>query len=242
MLNFSEIDYDNNADLLYKLATQAYETLAKNIDGEKEIRKTVFQFKTVMATRIYEQMKAHFRLSEPEYLAPNVLPFTKIEQHNFSALAENGYRDYRDIISPVSLIPKLIFRGFTKACHFEYKFESKAEQDFSFVLENDNEVKKWLRPAPNQFRIYWHNNSRRYEPDFVVETDDAIYIVEPKSSASLQDADVLAKKAAAEKYCRYATEYNLQHEGKPWKYVLIPHNEISRTVSFQYLVSKFSEA
>lgn len=242
LLNFPEIDYDDNAELLYKLATQAYESLAKNIDGEKEIRKTVFQFKTVIATRIYEQMTAHFRLSEPEYLAPNVLPFTKIEQHNFSALAENGYRDYRDIISPVSLIPKLIFRGFTKACHFEYKFESKAEQDFAFVLENDNEVKKWLRPAPNQFRIYWHNNSRRYEPDFVVETEGAIYIVEPKSSANLQDADVLAKKAAAEKYCKYATEYNVQHGGKIWKYLLLPHNEISRTVSFRYLVSKFTEA
>lgn len=239
--DFSEIDYDENKDLLYKLATQAYEALAKNLDGEKEIRKTVFQFKTVIATRIYDQMTAHFKLSEPEYIAPNVLPFTKIEQHNFSALAENGYRDYRDIISPVSLIPKLIFRGFTKACHFEYKFESKAEQDFAFVLENDNDVKKWLRPAPNQFRIYWHNNSRRYEPDFVVDTEDTIYIVEPKSSANIQDADVLAKKAAAEKYCKYATEYNLQHGGKTWKYLLVPHNEISRTVSFRYLVSKFSE-
>ncbi|MBS1750818.1 MAG: DEAD/DEAH box helicase family protein [Bacteroidetes bacterium] len=242
LLNFPEIDYDDNAELLYKLATQAYEVLAQNLDGEKEIRKTVFQFKTIIATRIYDQMTAHFRLNEPEYIAPNVLPFTKIEQHNFSALAENGYRDYRDIISPVSLIPKLIFRGFIKACHFEYKFESKAEQDFAFVLENDTDVKKWLRPAPNQFRIYWHNNSRRYEPDFVVETEDTIYIVEPKSSANLKDADVLAKKAAAEKYCKYATEYNLKHGGKTWKYLLVPHNEISRTVSFRYLVSKFSAA
>ena len=99
---------------------------------------------------------------------------------------------------------------------------------------------KWLRPAPNQFRIYWHNTT--HEPDFVVEAEDTIYIVEPKSSANLKDADVLAKKAAAEKYCKYATEYNLKHGGTTWKYLLVPHNEISRTVSFRYLVSKFSAA
>ena len=50
----------------------------------------------------------------------------------------------------------------------------------SFVLVNDDNVVKWLRPASNQFRMYWDNNSKKYEPDFVVETVDAIYMVETK--------------------------------------------------------------
>ncbi len=69
-----------------------------------------------------------------------------------------------------------------KACHFEYKFDSKTEQDLALpVLEHDAKVIKWLRPAPNQFRIYWDNNSKRYEPDFVVETDTHIYLIESKA-------------------------------------------------------------
>lgn len=79
------------------------------------------------------------------------------------------------------MIPKFVFRGFEKACHFEYKFDSKTEQDFAYVLENEVNVRRWLRPAPNQFRIYWDNNSKRYEPDFVVETTNCIYMIETKA-------------------------------------------------------------
>ena len=38
------------------------------------------------------------------------------------------------------------------------------------ILENSSSVIKWLRPAPNQFNIYW-NKENKYEPDFVVETN-----------------------------------------------------------------------
>ncbi|MFC3856775.1 DEAD/DEAH box helicase [Chitinophaga sp. GCM10012297] len=241
LLNYPEIDYDDNADLLYKLATQANEALASTLDGEREISKTVFQFKKAIAARIHDQMQTHFRLTKPDYIAPTVLPFTRIEPHSFSALADNGYRDYRDVVTPISFIPKLVFNGFEKSCHFEYKFDSKTEQDLAFVLENDKEVLKWLRPAPNQFRIYWNNNSSRYEPDFIVEIADTIFMVEPKSSANIQDVDVLEKKEAAVQYCKFATEHNVKNGGKQWRYLLIPHNEISRTVSFSYLTVKFGE-
>lgn len=154
-------------------------------------------------------------------------------------LTNSGYRDYREIVSPTNLIPKLVFRGFQKACHFEYKFDSKAEQDLAFILENDQSVSKWLRPAPNQFRIYWDHNSKRYEPDFVVETDSAIYIIEVKRSDQTEDASVLAKKQAAERYCAHASVYTAENDGKPWKYLLLPHNEVNRTVSWEYLVRRF---
>jgi len=32
-------------------------------------------------------------------------------------------------------------------------------------------VFKWMRPAPNQFMIYWKHNSRQYNPDFVAEAE-----------------------------------------------------------------------
>lgn len=240
LIDYPEIDYDDNADLLYHLATQAYNAIKENIDKEENILQAIFQFKSAIADKIYMQMKANFSLSTPEYVAPRVYPFTKIEQWNFSALVNAGYKDYRDIVTPTIMVPKYVFRGFEKACHFEYKFDSKTEQDLAFVLENDKKVIKWLRPATNQFRIYWDNNSKKYEPDFIIETEDTIYMVEPKAETKMQDADVLAKKQAALKYCKYATEFTSQNSGKQWKYLLVPHNEISRTINFDLLIAKFS--
>lgn len=240
LINYSDVDYDDNADLLYHLANQAYNSIKDNIDKEDNISQAIFQFKSTIANKIYLQMKDNFTLSTPEHIAHKVLPFTGIEQWNFSALINSGYKDYREVVIPTISVPKYVFRGFEKACHFEYKFDSKTEQDLAFVLENDKKVLKWLRPAVNQFRIYWDNNSKRYEPDFIIETADTIYMVEPKSSANMMDPDVLAKKAAAIKYCKYATEFTSQNGGKPWKYLLVPHNEISRTINFDLLIAKFS--
>ncbi len=123
--------------------------------------KQFFQFKAAIAERLYHQMKQHFVLHSSDYVAPRVFPFIRIEQWSFSSMITAGYKDYREIVSPTSMVPKYVFRGFEKACHFEYKFDSKAEQDLTFVLENDASVIKWLRPAPNQFRIYWDNNSKK---------------------------------------------------------------------------------
>lgn len=239
LIDYPEIDYDDNADLLYKLAEQAYNNIEENIDKKEDVLQAIFQFKSTIANKIYLQMKANFTLSTPEYIAPRVYPFTKIEQWNFSAFVNSGYKDYRDVVIPTISVPKYVFRGFEKACHFEYKFDSKTEQDLAFAIENDKKVLKWLRPAANQFRIYWDNNSKRYEPDFIIETADVIYMVEPKSSANMMDTDVLAKKEAAIKYCKYATEFTSQNGGKPWKYLLVPHNEISRTINFDFLIAKF---
>ncbi len=61
-------------------------------------------------------------------------------------------------------------------------------------------------------------------------------MVETKSSAELDDVDVQSKKASAEEYCRQATEYNLEHGGKKWKYVLLPHHAVVRTSSFDFLM------
>ena len=124
-----------------------------------------------------------------------------------------------------------------KSYYTEYKFDSKTELDFSFILENDGKVFKWLRPAKEQFNIYWSNGSRRYEPDFVVETEHYIYMIETKAANEMTNEEVLMKKQAAEEYCRNATEYNLENDGKAWKYVLIPHDKINKASNFSFLVA-----
>jgi len=241
LINFPEIDYDSNAELLVKLSKQAVASLEEKLVKKSDLSLLIRQYRKVIAGKIYDQMKAHFRIGEPEYIRPNVLPFVKIEDWNFSALLNSGYKDYRDVITPVSMIPKFVYRGFLKACHFEYKFDSKTEKDFAYILENDAKILKWMRPAPNQFRIYWANNSKQYRPDFIVETEKVIYLVETKSSSELESAEVLDKMKAALKYCKYASDFTTANGGKIWSYLLIPHNEVQTSSSFEYLVNLFEK-
>ena len=233
LINYAEIDYDETSELLFKLTAQALSYIQKRHPEPEQFKLVVKQFRKYIAAEIYKQMRANFRVSERAYNTPNVLPFVKIEDWNFTTLP-NGRRHYKDVVTPVSLIPKLVFTDFQKAGHLEYKFDSKTEKDFSYILENDQEVLKWLRLANNQFRIYWANNSKLYYPDFVVETAESIYMIQTKAADQMESAEVLDKMKAAKTYCNYASEFTEGHGGKPWKYMLIAHDEVSVTRSFGY--------
>ena len=64
-------------------------------------------------------MMQHFHLHEPDYIKPNVIPFTRIESWNFTTLMNVGRKDYRDESFPAVQVPKFVFSGFEKSCHFE---------------------------------------------------------------------------------------------------------------------------
>jgi len=237
LINYPELDYDQCPDLLHKLATQAIKKLSENLSDSKELQTLVRQSRKIIANRIWEQMKAHFKQSEPEYSKPNVLPFTAIEPWSFSALANDGFKDYRENI-PVRDATKYVYMGFAKSCHPQYKFDSSSEKVLSQILEEDKSIKKWLRPADKQFRIYWSNNSRLYFPDFVVEREDAIYLVEVKAANQVDTGEVQDKKKAAEMYCRYASAYSLENGNKPWRYVIFPHDKLHLNSSFDHLLNQ----
>ncbi|MDY5823297.1 MAG: DEAD/DEAH box helicase family protein [Candidatus Coprenecus sp.] len=236
LLDYDEIDYDENAELIYHLANQALQAITKNAENEDDIPKIVNNFKKAIAKTIFDQMQAHFVMTSLGYTKPKVLPFSGIEEQHATLVDGYGRQDYRAVVPP-KFVPKIVFTGFTKSYYVECKFDSKTEQDFSNVLEDDPEVLKWLRPASNQFNIYWSNGSKKYEPDFVVETADAIYMVETKAKKNMQDADVLGKKKAAEEYCKNASEFTKTVGGKPWKYVLLAHDTVDRAASFKYLTA-----
>lgn len=87
----------------------------------------------------------------------------------------------------------------------------------------------------NAIYIHWSRDSRRYEPEFVVETKPGIYLVETKSSKDLSSEEVQAKSKAAKQYCHIATEYTTRCGGKPWSYLLVLHLEIGPAFSFKYV-------
>lgn len=61
----------------------------------------------------------------------------------------------------------------------------------------------------------------------MVETDAFILMAETKKRDDLKTEEVKAKAAAAVRWCKYATEHAKNVGGKPWKYLLVPHDEIN---------------
>ena len=229
------VDYMSCADLLYSLVNDAKQHFLTYLSEEDTERVMRDRQKTI-ADIIYAQMQEHFYHEETDYKSSKIRPFTKIITGFGGKYKSDEIYDLRANI-PLSEIPKKIFGGFTKACHTLYKFDSGTERDFAIVLERDTDILKWLRPAPEQFDIRYGTGYRdKYEPDFIVETADTIYMVETKASKDLTSESVMKKAKAAKTYCDAVTEWNKDNNGKPWEYVLLSHEEVRINSSFMYLV------
>ena len=234
LIHFPKIDYDSQSNLMQKLTSQALQKINSELH-EDGFFNVLRYHKREIAAYIYSQMQKHFYCITNAYEKPVIKPFTKIERHNLFKVKKEIIHAFTDTITPTNTIPTKVFTGFNKACHTLYKFDSKSEKDFASILENDKAVVKWLRPAAKQFNIYWDHNAKLYEPDFVIETIHTIYLAEIKADNEIHDSDVREKAKAALLYCQYATEHNLLNGGKPWEYLLIPHDKIQLNSSFGYL-------
>lgn len=238
LMNYSEISYDDQAELLYKLAGEAVVKFRSYLAADY-LMNVVQYHKKEIGRYIHSQMMEHFYCEAPAFKKPDVLPFLRIEEYNLSKYTKDSIHHYTETITPTHAIPGKVFSGFKKACHNLYKFDSKTEKDFAVILEQDGDVLKWLRPAQKQFKIYWKHNSRQYHPDFVAETKDAIYMIETKKEADIETSDVQEKTAAALLYCKNASDFTTQNGGKPWRYILIPHNAVMFNMSFKKMRREF---
>ena len=54
----------------------------------------------------------------------------------------------------------------------------------------------------------------------------------------MNDPQVLSKKQRGLDYCKKATQWCIANHHKPWKYLFIPHDQITETTSFEsYLIN-----
>ncbi len=138
------------------------------------------------------------------------------------------------------MLPELFALPSVAAAARVTKFQSDPERVLSVILERES--LKWFRPATGQFQIFYRHgiDHREYQPDFIAETDDTIYMLEPKRRSELADEIVVAKKDTAEKWCKNASDYAAKNSGKPWVYRLIPHDTISGNMSIDNLGARIS--
>lgn len=230
------VDYGTSAGLMYSLVSDARKHFLSYLT-EDETEKVMRDRQRTLADIIYAQMNQHFYKEETQYRASEMRPFTRIETGFGGKFKSDDIYDLRATLAPSEVKTK-IFKGFKKACHTLYKFDSDTERRFAIVLENDKAVLKWLRPSAKQFNIYYGvGGVSRYEPDFVVETADTIYMIETKASNEIDNDAVKEKAVAAQEYCRAVSDWNAKNSGKPWRYILISHDEVRLQSSFSYLVS-----
>jgi len=226
LVDFDDIDYFTHADLLYDLAGQMVQHLRGYLSEADALNVLDGQRKTI-AREIHAQMMAHFFEEATEFEVQVSRGFTGLKPCNYTATAGQTAHHFRETVEDIGRIKTMLFGGFARCLYSLQKFDSDTERRFSVILERD--ASKWFKPARGQFQIYYKLGTEQpeYIPDFVAETDSTIFMVETKASGDINTPEVQAKAAAAVRWCQQASDFTANVGGKPWRYLLVPHDEVN---------------
>ena len=230
-----EIDYEKCSALLFKLIMQLCDHY-EGVHGENGMRNIVMMYKRDIGNKIYKQMMQHF------YCENGFLQEEVIGTRDYNLQQTYSYKEKVSLFDSFTEdIRSVLFCDIKRGVFENAKFDSLPELVLARVLETEiDDVENWLRPSPREFNITY-NHGHTYEPDFVVETKDTIYLVEVKGEDKLQEPDVIAKKKRGIQYCEVASRWGKANGYKEWKYLFIPSKQIMPNSSFVQLAKRFQE-
>lgn len=228
LVDFDDIDYFTHADLLYDLAGQMVQHLRSYL-SEIDAISVLDRDRRLIARDIHAQMIAHFWEEATEYEVQVSRGFTELKSCNYTATAGQTAHHFRETVAETSRIKQMLFGGFARCLYPLQKFDSDTERRFAIILERD--AMKWFKPAKGQFQIYYKLGTEQpeYIPDFVAEADTTLFMVETKARADINTQEVQAKAAAAARWCMNASDHATSVGTKPWKYLLVPHDEVNES-------------
>ncbi len=228
LVDFDDIDYFTHADLLYDLAGQLVRHLLGYL-SEDETRSVLDRDRRLIAREIHAQMMAHFWEQATSYEVQISRGFTELKPCNYTAAAGQTAHHFRETVIDTSRIKQMLFGGFERCLYPLQKFDSDTERRFCIILERD--ALKWFKPAKGQFQIYYKLGTEQpeYVPDFVAETSSITYMVETKARTDVNTQEVQAKADSAARWCKLASDHAAEVGTKPWKYLLLPHDEVSES-------------
>ncbi len=239
LIDFDDVSYDDHADLLYKLAGQMVTHLKSYLTNEDDIRNVLQYHQAQLVSIIHSQMQDHYEEKAADYDAHVTKGFTSLRPSSYSIPVGEQPRDLRVPVEEKLMIRGMLFGGFKKCLYPAQRFQSDTERRFAVLLENDGDVVKWFKPGKDAFQIYYRGDVP-YEPDFVVETKTAKLICETKAAKEISTPDVQDKAKAAGKWCEHATIHEKQIGGKPWAYLLIPHDAVDEAQTIQGVATRFT--
>jgi type III restriction enzyme len=234
LVDFDDISYDDHADLIYDFSSQLVRHFKSYLKTDDEIRNVILYHQKQLANFIHAQMLSNQFEETTEFEVVVSKGFTELKSTAFTVIEDADYTDFRKTDFDKSKIGRMIFTGFSKCLYPHTKFASDTERRFSVILEKES--MKWFRPVKGQFQIFYRmgNDFPEYIPDFIAETNDSIYMIETKAKNEMTTKEVLSKKDAALKWCGYASAHNAKNKGKPWKYLLISHDEVQDNMTLKF--------
>lgn len=239
LIEFDDVSYDDQADLLYKLAGQVVAHLRSYLKDDDEVRNVLILQAKQIADFVHAQMLPHGWEEASSYEVRVSEGFTQVHSQAYAAPAGESVRQYDTPIDNKVDIRSMLFGGFKKCLYPTQKFDSDTERRFAVVLERDHTVLKWFKPGKGVVRIRYTPDAD-YEPDFVVETKTEKLLCEPKAADRMEDDLVKAKAQAAATWCKHATAHETANGGKPWRYVLIPHDAVADNMTVDGVAKRFT--
>ena len=229
LIDFDDIDYFSQSELLYDLAGQAVTHYKAQNYSEAELHEVCNTYGAELARLIRAEMMAHFWEEASEYEVQVSRGFTELKPCNYTAIAGQTAHHYRETVTELGKIKQMLFGGFSRCLYPLQKFDSDTERRFAVILERD--ALKWFKPAKGQFQIYYKLGTElpEYIPDFVAEIGTKVFMVETKARNDIDTQEVQTKAAAAARWCKHASDHAATVGGKPWHYLLVPHDEMSES-------------
>jgi type III restriction enzyme len=240
LMDKDEIDYDDHAELLYKLSGQMLSHLRSYLPDEDAVENVLIYAQKQLSEFIWAQLREHQWTTPTGYIGKVTQGFEVLKPATFTLVSGESPRDFRSPIADKRAIRQMVFKGFNKCCYPYQKFDSaEGEWRLAQLLEDDEDVLKWMKPASGQFRIEYQNG-QNYEPDFVVECGSYYLLIEPKRADQIDTDEVQLKARAASRWCGYANKHAKNNGNKLWFYLLVPHDAIYLGRSSNNLKAEYS--
>jgi type III restriction enzyme len=238
LVDFDDVAYDDHADILYDLAGQTVKHFQSYL-SEGDTRKVLHLHQRDIARFIHAQMQEHYWEDEVDYELKISKGFTELKQSAYTVAEKDSLLDFHHSPEDKSNMARYLFGGFERCLYQKQKFHSDSERKLAVIL--DREALKWFRPAKGQFQIFyrWLGDHPEYQPDFVAESEDMVYMVETKARNEMESPEGLAKKESAVRWCLQASDYARTCGGKPWDYLFIPHDSIAENMTLAGLAERF---
>lgn len=238
LIERDEVDYDANAELLFKLAGQAVAQL-KGYLKDNEVEAVLRAHDAMLAEFIFAEMMRHCEETPTEYKPTVVKGYRPIGAQDFGQDRNMPLRSFRDAVTPRGDTRKYLFSGFAKCALDAQRFHSDDERRFAVLIDDRSpEVKVWLKPGSGVFEITYARGDK-YQPDFLVETATEMLICEVKAANEVQDPIVQAKATAARTWIGAANTVAKELGRKPWRYALIPHDAVTEAATLAGLIKTY---
>lgn len=224
-----EFSYDD-ADLILDVVEQ----YLRLIDGDDETKKRIIRR---YATVIVEDLRQQIYASKEEHtefiynVQQDLIVFGSFAKTKLKHV--DGKRGYKKEVADKKNIKNYLFEGYRKSYYPVNSFDSDDERRFAVVLEDDEDVVRFIKPPLNQLGLFYRAG-KQYNPDFLVETKNCKYMVEVKAANQVNNEDVQEKARAGVKWCECASKVDA--DGKEWKYRLVSGEDIIIGNTLKYIL------